>query len=69
VDGPVRIGGNQVRFNGTAKWSGTSFAVPIVCLAIIRMMRDKGVTAAEAVEMVLQLGDDKSALGLGSLIS
>ncbi len=40
---------NPGAFNGWAKWSGTSFAAPRVVAALANHMRDKGVSAHQAV--------------------
>jgi subtilisin family serine protease len=40
-------------FRSWATWSGTSFAAPVVVAALAREMRLSGVSAAEAVKMVI----------------
>lgn len=64
----VRVGNDEVEFTGAAEWSGTSFAVPIVCAAIIAKMRATGLDAAHAVGPTLDAGEPKFDQGLGRFI-
>jgi hypothetical protein len=50
-DGPTP--GEADDFHGWARWSGTSFAAPVVVAALARRMMADGITAAEAVERVI----------------
>ncbi len=54
-DGPElpAPGGDPDAFDGWARWSGTSFAAPVVVAALAREMRRSGVSAREAVDRVV----------------
>ncbi|MET0728890.1 MAG: S8 family serine peptidase [Acidimicrobiales bacterium] len=49
---PFGDGNDPDKFDGWARWSGTSFAAPVVVGALARMMMT-GLTAAQAVERVI----------------
>ncbi|MET8153914.1 S8 family peptidase [Actinoplanes sp. NPDC049668] len=46
-------GANPERFEGFARWSGTSFAAPYVAGRIAALMSEKGLTAADAADHLL----------------
>ncbi len=64
AEAPVGTGPDPDDFDGWAVWSGSSFSAPVVAAALVNHMRTHGVSAAEAVERVI---DDPALLRLADL--
>ncbi|MBI5948986.1 MAG: S8 family serine peptidase [Chloroflexi bacterium] len=56
-------------FEGWARWSGTSFAAPVVVAALLREMDRTGCTAKEAVKAVVDAPGLLRIPGLGTVIN
>jgi subtilisin family serine protease len=57
------------KFEQWARWSGTSFAAPIVAAALVRQMVLAGGTARDAVEQVITAGGLFRLPGLGTVVN
>jgi subtilisin family serine protease len=55
----------QQIFDGMARWSGTSFAAPLVAGLIAAQMSSAGATAADATAMVLSQAAEQAIPGVG----
>ena len=71
-DGPLPGPSTKIdpdRFRGWARWSGTSFAAPVVVAALAREMTTTGCTANQAVERVIDAPGLLRIPGLGTVIN
>jgi subtilisin family serine protease len=55
-------------FDGRARWSGTSFAAPLVAGRIAAWMSANGMSAADATEAVLEQARDRAIPGVGPVV-
>jgi len=63
-DEPPRAGAREI-FSGMARWSGTSFAAPVVVGLVAARMSRTGETAPQALTAVLQVALAQTIPGLG----
>lgn len=68
-DAPPVGGADPDRFVSWAAWSGTSFATPVVVAALAREMACYGLTAAKAVERVVDAPGLLRIPGLGTVVN
>ena len=68
-DGPAPDSDDPDDFIGTAYWSGTSFAGPVVVGALARRMACDGITAAEAVKRVIDAPELFRFPDLGTVVN
>lgn len=69
-DGPVEVGViDPDEFQGWARWSGTSFAAPVVVAALAREMVRTNCTAGEAVTQVIDTPGLLAVPGLGTVVN
>ena len=69
-NGPVSAGLiDPDKFEGWARWTGTSFAAPVVVAALAREMVRTGCTAAEAVAHVIDAPGLLALPGLGTVVN
>jgi subtilisin family serine protease len=57
------------RFKGWARWSGTSFAAPVVVAALLREIDRAGCTAEDAVKAVIDAPGLLRIPGLGTVVN
>lgn len=70
VDGPIEIGPiDPDAFRGWARWSGTSFAAPVVVAALAREIVRTNCTAVEAVFQVIDAPGLLTMPGLGTVVN
>jgi hypothetical protein len=58
----------QQIFDGCARWSGTSFAAPMVAGLIAAQMSANGLSAADATQAVLERARDQAIPGIGPVL-
>ena len=71
-DGKGQPGADAVdpdSFHGWAMWSGTSFAAPVVVGALVRVMKEAGCTAREAVARVIDAPALMRIPNLGTVVN
>ena len=56
-------------FEGWARWTGTSFAAPVVVSALLREMRMTGGTANDAVERVIDAPGLLALANMGTIVN
>ena len=66
---PAIDGVDRDAFTGTAVWSGTSFAAPLVIAALVREMRRGPCSAAESVRRVIDAPHLGRLPGLGTVVN
>ena len=67
---PPLPGSGATDFMGWARWSGTSFAAPVVAAALARYMAlYRGDTVAQAMEAVVDAPDPYRLPGLGTVVN
>lgn len=66
---PAIDGADRDEFTGTAVWSGTSFATPLVIAALVREVRRSGCSGAEAVRQVIDAPHLGRLPGLGTVVN
>lgn len=65
---PPVDGYDSDRFEGYARWSGTSFATPAVAGAITALSRERGISVADAARTLLGRADTRMVEDLGAVV-
>jgi hypothetical protein len=66
---PLPGSGDPVTYEGWARWTGTSFAAPVVAAALVRHMAITGSTARAAVAAVIDAPGLFGFPGLGTVVN